>query len=82
MTTSAFSIWFTGLPASGKTTLAYLLEQDLAKRDIRAQLLDSDEMRTVRDNDLRRLDPGMKRIMNPHVYHVSLTSKLWNLKQD
>jgi nicotinate phosphoribosyltransferase len=39
-------------------------------------------MRSIRQQDLDRLDPGVKRIMNPHIYHVSLTPKLWNLKQD
>jgi nicotinate phosphoribosyltransferase len=38
-------------------------------------------MRTIRDHDLQRLDAGVKRIMNPHIYHVSLTNKLWELKQ-
>ena len=39
------------------------------------------EMRVVRDADLERLDPGVKRLMNPHVYHVSLSENLWDLKQ-
>jgi nicotinate phosphoribosyltransferase len=39
------------------------------------------EMRTQRDADVRRLDPGVRRLMNPHVYHVSLTERLWELKQ-
>jgi nicotinate phosphoribosyltransferase len=41
-----------------------------------------DQMRTRREADLERLDAGVRRIMNPHVYHVSLTEKLWNLKQE
>lgn len=41
-----------------------------------------DEMRKLRDADLDRLDTGVKRIVNPHVYHVSLTDRLWNLKKD
>ncbi len=40
-----------------------------------------EEMRTLRCDDLERLDPGVKRLMNPHVYHVSLTSELWRFKQ-
>ncbi len=40
-----------------------------------------DEMRKQRIEDLDRLDPGVRRIMNPHIYHVSLTPKLWELKQ-
>jgi nicotinate phosphoribosyltransferase len=41
-----------------------------------------DSMRTLRDRDLQRLDAGVKRIMNPHIYHVSITKKLWDLKQE
>ena len=41
-----------------------------------------DQMRLRREADLERLDIGVKRIMNPHVYHVSLTEVLWNLKQE
>ena len=39
------------------------------------------EMWTVRDADINSLDPGVRRIMNPHTYHVSLSQKLWDLKQ-
>jgi nicotinate phosphoribosyltransferase len=41
-----------------------------------------DEIRQTRQNDVRRLDPGVRRLMNPHIYHVSLTRRLWELKQD
>jgi nicotinate phosphoribosyltransferase len=41
-----------------------------------------EEMRVRREADLERLDAGVRRIINPHVYHVSLTERLWNLKQD
>lgn len=40
------------------------------------------EMRATRDADLARLDPGVRRIINPHTYHVSLTDRLWRLKQE
>ncbi len=40
-----------------------------------------DEMRAARDADLERLDDGVRRIINPHVYHVSLSRRLWELKQ-
>ncbi len=45
-------------------------------------LLSIDEMRQNRRNDMERLDSGVKRLMNPHTYHVSLTERLWRLKQD
>ncbi|MEM9775940.1 MAG: nicotinate phosphoribosyltransferase [Chloroflexota bacterium] len=43
-----------------------------ALKDIQAQ----------RAADLERLDIGVKRIIHPHIYHVSLSGKLWDLKQD
>jgi nicotinate phosphoribosyltransferase len=42
---------------------------------------DISQMRSLRDKDLDRLDEGVKRIINPHPYHVSLTQELWDLKQ-
>jgi len=39
------------------------------------------DMRKIRDADIESLDPGVRRLMNPHIYHVSLTQKLWDLKQ-
>jgi nicotinate phosphoribosyltransferase len=41
-----------------------------------------EEIRAVRQQDLACLDAGVKRIMNPHIYHVSLTPRLWDMKQD
>ena len=41
-----------------------------------------DDIRQQRQHDIERLDSGVRRIMNPHIYHVSLTEKLWNLKQE
>jgi len=38
-------------------------------------------IRARRVADVDRLDPGVKRLVSPHIYHVSLTQKLWNLKQ-
>ncbi len=41
-----------------------------------------EELRNRRVADLERLDPGVRRLINPHVYHVSLTDRLWNMKVD
>ena len=40
-----------------------------------------DEIRELRRADVGRLDAGVRRIMYPHIYHVSLTQALWDLKQ-
>lgn len=40
-----------------------------------------EQMRQVRQNDVERLDPGVRRLIYPHIYHVSLSQQLWDLKQ-
>ncbi len=42
---------------------------------------DIPEIRNVRDRDLERLDSGVKRLINPHLYHVSLTEELFKIKK-
>jgi nicotinate phosphoribosyltransferase len=44
-------------------------------------LPDIEEMRKQREKDIDRLDIGVKRLVNPHKYHVSVTQELWDLKQ-
>ena len=41
-----------------------------------------DEIRQQRIDDVERLDPGIRRLVNPHIYHVSLSQALWDLKQE
>ncbi|HYB43511.1 MAG TPA: adenylyl-sulfate kinase [Candidatus Methylomirabilis sp.] len=41
-----FTIWFTGLPSSGKSTLARLVEAEIRARGFRVMVLDGDEVRT------------------------------------
>lgn len=40
-----FAVWLTGLPASGKTTIAKALERELKKRGVNVERLESDELR-------------------------------------
>ncbi len=40
-----FTVWFTGLPSSGKSTLARMLERVLMERGQRVEVLDGDEVR-------------------------------------
>ena len=40
-----------------------------------------EQIRELRRSDMERLDPGVKRLMNPHIYHVSLSEKMWQRKQ-
>ncbi len=41
-----------------------------------------EQIQAQRTADLERLDIGVKRIIHPHIYHVSLSKKLWDLKQE
>jgi len=44
---SAFAVWVTGLPASGKSTLVAALKAQLAGSQIDAAVLESDVLRQV-----------------------------------
>lgn len=39
------------------------------------------DLRAIRAADVERLDAGVRRLINPHRYHVSLTHGLWERKQ-
>ena len=45
--TPAFAVWITGLPASGKSTVARALKQELASQGIDIAVLESDALRPV-----------------------------------
>ena len=44
---TAFAVWVTGLPSSGKSTLARALAAQLATRGVDAAVLESDELRRI-----------------------------------
>ena len=45
-------LWFTGLSGAGKTTIAREVQTHLLSRDLRAELLDGDELRATLSSDL------------------------------
>ena len=45
MRRQGFTVWFTGLPSSGKTTLSRLLHKELDELGLAAEVLDGDEVR-------------------------------------
>lgn len=67
-----FVVWITGLPCSGKTTIAKLLECALRKRGLKVEVLDGDEVR-------RNLSPDLgfsKEARETHIKRVAYMSKL------
>jgi len=44
---SAFAVWITGLPASGKSTIARALREQLAQRGVDVAVLESDALRPI-----------------------------------
>jgi len=45
-------IWFTGIPASGKSTIAAAVEKELRRRGVKVENLDADEIRANLSPDL------------------------------
>lgn len=49
---TALAIWITGLPASGKSTIATLLQDYLKSKNMPVIILDGDELRKTLSKDL------------------------------
>ena len=52
MSAQGFTLWLTGLPGAGKTTLARRVRDELAARGRPVELLDGDEVRATLSKDL------------------------------
>ncbi|MBM7844236.1 nicotinate phosphoribosyltransferase [Herpetosiphon giganteus] len=67
-------------PADHTIEALYATVLDSGRRVV--DVPDLAELRERRVRDLARLDPGVLRLVNPHIYHVSLSQRLWELKQN
>ncbi len=66
----------------GQTTAVEPLHEPILEEGkLVYDLPDLESIRAQRIADLAKLDAGVKRLINPHIYHVSLSPKLWELKQ-
>jgi adenylyl-sulfate kinase len=77
-----FALWFTGLPCSGKTTLAKNVEEILLERGLPVEIFDGDEIRTNltkglgfskedRDTNIRRVGYVCKLLARNHVVAIA-----------
>jgi nicotinate phosphoribosyltransferase len=62
---------------SGSEDLLESVFADGRRRDGEPEL---ETLRKRRRSDLDRLDPGVRRLVNPHIYHVSLTRRMKDLQ--
>jgi adenylylsulfate kinase len=67
-----FVVWLTGLPASGKTTIAISLEEKLRSNGLRVEVMDGDEVRKGLSRDLG----FSKEDREKHAMRVAYVSKL------
>mgnify|MGYP001627196452 CR=1 FL=1 len=65
----------------GEFTLESLLEEVYRGRRLFPPL-PLEVLQERRRKDVERLDPGVRRLVNPHIYHVSLTERLFALKEE
>ncbi len=52
----------------------------LRRGELVYEIAQLEEIRRTRKADVEALDPGIRRLVNPHIYHVSLSERLWSLK--
>ncbi|MDW8394834.1 MAG: nicotinate phosphoribosyltransferase [Anaerolineae bacterium] len=69
------------LRAEDVSAMEPLLVEVLREGQLVYELPTIEAMRAIRQQDIERLDPGVRRLIRPHEYHVSLSQALWDLKQ-
>jgi nicotinate phosphoribosyltransferase len=72
---------YRSLKRSEVTEIEPLLVEAWREGQVVCDLPSIAELRHRRETDIARLDHGVLRLMNPHLYHVSLSPKLWDLKE-
>lgn len=70
--TQGFTLWFTGLPCSGKTTIAEVVDPELRARGLNVESLDGDEVRKNLSKDLG----FSKKDRDTHIRRMGFIAKL------
>ena len=74
-TRNAFAVWITGLPASGKSTVAASLKSGLAHKGIDVAVLESDVLRRVLSPQARFDEQGRETFYRQMVYIGTLLTE-------
>ncbi len=69
------------LSASDISSIEPLLEEIIVDGRLVYERPTLEQIRERRQQDMDRLHSGVKRLLFPHIYHVSLSEKLWEQKQ-
>lgn len=70
------------IPVGAISKKEYLLECIIRNGELVYSFPDLEKIRKIRDFDINNLDLGVRRIINPHIYHVSVSEKLFKLKTE
>ena len=69
---NGFTLWFTGLPCSGKTTIAEIVAPEIRARDLNVEILDGDVVRQGLSKELG----FSKKDRDIHIRRIGFVSKL------
>ena len=69
------------LPAKNISRIEPLLLDVLADGKLVCERPTTEQIRAIRRTDVASLDEGVRRLINPHFYHVSVSEKLWALQE-
>ncbi len=69
------------LPANNISRIESLLLDVLADGRLVCERPTTEQIRAIRRTDVAVLDEGVRRLINPHFYHVSVSEKLWALQE-
>jgi len=69
------------LPAEDISRVEPLLLDVLVDGRLVCERPTTEQIRAIRRADVANLDEGVRRLINPHFYHVSVSEKLWALQE-
>jgi nicotinate phosphoribosyltransferase len=63
-------------------TIEPLLVKVIEEGEFKYEFPSIEEIRKIRIKDQEKLNTGVKRLINPHIYHVSVSRKIWECREN